>query len=132
MRAALAVALLVSTEALACGVCVEDKIAAVYDHAAVHQALAAKRTVVFFHIDGKLVADERTKRAIAGIARATPGVDAASVRVSCELASMALAFDGRRDEPREGRSRSLEKRLSRRVSRSWRCRSGTVADPQRT
>jgi len=111
MRAALAVALLVSTEALACGVCVEDKIAAVYDHAAVHQALAAKRTVVFFHIDGKLVADERTKRAIAGIARATPGVDAASVRVSCELASMALAFDGRRTNLVKVQE-SLEKRLS--------------------
>jgi hypothetical protein len=111
MRAALAVALLVSTEALACGVCVEDKIAAVYDHSAVHQALAARRTVVFFHIDGKLVADERTKRAIAGIARATPGVDAASVRVSCELASMALAFDGRRTNLVKVQE-SLEKRLS--------------------
>ena len=111
MRAALAVALLVSTEALACGVCVEDKIAAVYDHAAVHQALAAKRTVVFFHIDGKLVADERTKRSIASIARATPGVDATSVRVSCELASMALAFDGRRTNLVKVQE-SLEKRLS--------------------
>ena len=111
MRAALAVALLVSTEALACGVCVEDKIAAVYDHAAVHQALAARRTVVFFHIDGKLVADERTKRAIASIARATPGVDAPSVRVSCELASMALAFDGRRTNLVKVQE-NLEKRLS--------------------
>ena len=111
MRAALAVALLVSTEALACGVCVEDKIAAVYDHAAVHQALAAKRTVVFFHIDGKLVVNERTKRSISDIARATPGVDAASVRVSCELASMALAFDGRRTNLVKVQE-SLEKRLS--------------------
>ena len=111
MRAALVVALLVSTEALACGVCVEDKIAAVYDHAAVHQALAAKRTVVYFHIDGKLVADERTKRSISSIARATPGVDAASVRVSCELASMALAFDGRRTNLVKVQE-SLEKRLS--------------------
>jgi len=111
MRAALVVALLVSTETLACGVCVEDKIAAVYDHAAVHQALAAKRTVVYFHIDGKLVADERTKRSISSIARATPGVDAASVRVSCELASMALAFDGRRTNLVKVQE-SLEKRLS--------------------
>ena len=111
MRAALVAALLVSTEALACGVCVEDKIAAVYDHAAVHQALAARRTVVFFHIDGKLVADERSKRAIAGIARATPGVDPASVRVSCELASLALAFDGRRTNLVKVQE-SLEKRLS--------------------
>lgn len=95
MRAAL-LALLVSSEALACGVCVEDKIAAVYDHAAVHQALAARRTVVFFAIDGKLVADERTRRSIAAVARATPGVEGSSVRVSTELASLSLSFDGRR------------------------------------
>ena len=95
VRAAL-LALLVSSEALACGVCVEDKIAAVYDHGAVQQAVAAKRTVVFFAIDGKLVDDERTRRSIAAAARSTPGVDAASVRVSTALASIALAFDGRR------------------------------------
>ena len=111
MRAGLLALALVSSQAFACGVCVEDKIAAVYDHAAVHQALAAKRTVVFFHIDGKLVADERTKRSISDIARATPGVDAASVRVSCELASMALAFDGRRTNLVKVQE-SLEKRLS--------------------
>jgi len=111
MRPALVALLLACSQALACGVCVEDKIAAVYDHAAVHQALAAKRTVVFFHIDGKLVADERTRRSIASVARTTPGVDAASVRVSCELASMALAFDGRRTNLVKVQE-SLEKRLS--------------------
>jgi hypothetical protein len=110
-RAALALLALLAQPALACGVCVEDKIAAVYDHAAVQQALAAKRTMVYFHIDGKLAADERTKRAIAGIARATPGVDPASVRVSCELASMALAFDPRRTSLVRVQE-SLEKRLS--------------------
>ena len=111
MRPALVALLLASSQALACGVCVEDKIAAVYDHAAVHQALAARRTVVFFHIEGKLVADERSKRSIASVARTTPGVDAASVRVSCELASMALAFDGRRTNLVKVQE-SLEKRLS--------------------
>ena len=112
MRAAVLGLLLVASQtSLACGVCVEDKIAAVYDHAAVHRALAAKRTVVFFHIDGKLVADQRTKRSISSIARATPGVDATSVRVSCELASMALAFDGRRTNLVKVQE-SLEKRLS--------------------
>ena len=111
MRAPLLAALLAPAAAIACGVCVEDKIAAVYDHAAVQQALAAKRTVVFFHIDGKLVVDERSKRSIAEAARATPGVDPASVRVSCELASMALAFDGRRTNLAKVQE-SLEKRLS--------------------
>ena len=111
MRGALFALLLASGAALACGVCVEDKIAAVYDHASVQQALAAKRTVVFFHIDGKLVVNESSKRSIAAIARATPGVDAASVRVSCELASLALAFDGRRTNLVKVQE-NLEKRLS--------------------
>ena len=111
MRATLLAALFASSSAIACGVCVEDKIAAVYDHAAVQQAVAAKRTVVFFHIDGKLVVNERSKRAISDIARSTPGVDASSVRVSCELASMALAFDGRRTNLVKVQA-SLEKRLS--------------------
>ncbi len=111
MRATALALLLASSQALACGVCVEDKIAAVYDHAAVQKSLAAKRTVVFFHIDGKLVVNERSKRAISDIARATPGVDAASVRVSCELASLALAFDARRTSLVRVQE-SLEKRLA--------------------
>ena len=44
MRGALFALLFASAPALACGVCVEDKIAAVYDHAAVQKSLAAKRT----------------------------------------------------------------------------------------
>lgn len=96
MRAGLLALLLVSGSALACGVCVEDKIAAVYDHAAVQRSLAAKRTVVYFAIDGKLVDDEPTRRVIAAAARSMRGVDRASVRVSTALASLALAFDPRR------------------------------------
>ena len=111
MRAAVLLASLFCPTALACGVCVEDKIAAVYDHAAMQKAFAAKRTVVFFHIDGKLIVNERSKRAISDIARATPGVDAASVRVSCELASLALAFDGRRTNVVKVQE-NLEKRLA--------------------
>ncbi len=97
MRSALFVLLLIIyARADACGYCVEDKIAAVYDHAAVTQALSAKHVVVFFAIDGKLVAGERTRSAIEAIARSAPGVDRGSVRVSVELASLALAFDARR------------------------------------
>ena len=79
---------------IACGVCVEDKIAAVYDHAVIGRALEAKQVVVFFAIDGKLIPGNR--RAIDAIARSAPGVDPASVRVSIDLASLALAFDARR------------------------------------
>ncbi len=85
-----------AADGFACGVCVEDKIAAVYDHAVVTQALQAKHVIVFFAIDGKLVAGERTRSAIEAVARSVPGVDRASVRVSVELASLALAFDAQR------------------------------------
>jgi hypothetical protein len=111
MRASLLALLLASSQALACGVCVEDKIAAVYDHAVVQQALAAKRTVVFFAIDGKVVSDERTRRSITEMARATAGVDSRSVRVSTELASIALAFDPRRTSLVKVQE-SLEQRLA--------------------
>ncbi len=111
MRALLLAGLLAAAPALGCGVCVEDKIAAVYDHAAVREALAAKRTVAFFAIDGSLPSGERTRRAISDIARAIPGVDPRSVRVSTELASLALAFDARRTSLVKVQD-SLEKRLS--------------------
>ena len=95
MRAVL-LALLVSSEALACGVCVDDKVAAVYDHALLQRAFAAKRTVAFFALGGKVIDDERSRREIAAQARLLPGVDPAGVRVSTTLASLCVVFDGRR------------------------------------
>ena len=84
------------TAASACGYCVEDKIAAVYDHAAVSRALQENRTVVFFAIDGALRTGEAEKRKLEGIVASVPGVDRQSVRLSIELATLALAFDPRR------------------------------------
>ena len=45
VRAALLALLLMTSRALACGVCVEDKIASTYDHAAIKQAVARKHSV---------------------------------------------------------------------------------------
>ena len=111
MRLALAALLMLAGEAWACGVCVDDKIAAVYDHAVLQRAFAAKQTVAFFALDGKLVDDARTRKAIAAYARATPGVDPASVRVSTTLASLGLVFDGRRTSLPKVQE-SIERRLS--------------------
>ena len=59
LRAAVLTALLaVVGAAEACGVCVEDKMAAVYDHTVVTRALNQKHYVAFFHVDGNLVAGE--------------------------------------------------------------------------
>src|SRR3982750_1452609 len=52
MRAAVFSLLLAAGPAAACGYCVEDKIAATYDHAVVTQAFARKHQVAFFHVDG--------------------------------------------------------------------------------
>jgi hypothetical protein len=82
--------------ATACGVCVEDKVAAVYDHGAVSRALGAGHAVVFFAIDGPLKPGQPTRLSIEKGAASAPGVDAGSVRLSVELASVALAYDPRR------------------------------------
>jgi len=102
MRAIVLVALLsmasAASNALACGVCVEDKMAAVYDHAAVTRALDAKNTVVFFAIEGALPPGRAALRKVAAMAASTPGVDKDSVRISRDAVSLAFSFDPRRGD----------------------------------
>lgn len=85
---------------LACGYCVEDKIASTYDHAVVTRALAQKHHVGYFHIDGLVASstakNEDTRRALAALAGATPGVDQGSVRVAVDTFTLSFAFDPRR------------------------------------
>lgn len=100
MRAAIYTAgLLLAFEApavMACGHCIEDKIAAVYDHAAVTRAVGSGHQIAFFHIDGALAPGSPTRRGLEAIAESVEGVDRGSVRVSLESASLAVAFDPRR------------------------------------
>ena len=83
-------------QALACGYCVEDKMAAVYDHAAVSGAIARNHQVAFFHIEGELAPGLATKRALEELANAATGVDRGSARVSPESAALSVTFDPRR------------------------------------
>ena len=97
MRKLLAAALLAaSPAAIACGYCVEDKIASTYDHLVVTRALGERHHVVFFHVDGPLEKDERMKTAIEAAATSTAGVDRGSVRVNLETLTLSLAFDPKR------------------------------------
>lgn len=90
MRALIGAALLAATTTvLACGYCVEDKIAATYDHAVVTQAFARKHHVVFLHVDGVPPSRAALERA----AYAAPGVDAGSVRVAADLLTVSFAYD---------------------------------------
>lgn len=82
--------------ASACGHCVEDKIAAVYDFAVVSGAQTAHRHVAFVAIDGSFVNDAATQRKITDMVRATKGVDGASVRISLDLAAISFAYDPKR------------------------------------
>jgi hypothetical protein len=113
MRAVLAAAagILTALQAQACGYCVEDKIAATYDHALVSRALGQKHHVVFFHIEGTLVAGENTRRALEAIAESAPGVDKGSARVSVETTTLSLAFDPQRT-PLVAVQKALEKRFA--------------------
>ena len=97
MRALLVGALLaLSQQALACGYCVEDKIAAVYDHATVTRALAQKHHVAYFHIEGALVPGAATKRALEAIANSMNGTDQGTARASVESTALSVAFDPQR------------------------------------
>lgn len=115
MRAILCAAGLVlalsASAASACGHCVEDKVAAVYDYAVVTQAQTQRHHVAFFAIDGKIVADESLKRTIESAVRATDGVDKDSVRVSLELAALSFSFDPKRASFASVQ-KSLEKKLA--------------------
>jgi hypothetical protein len=114
VRVAIAAGLALALQApaaFACGYCVEDKIAAVYDHAVVAHALGRKHHIVFFHLDGTLPPGERTRRALEAIAESTAGVDKGSARASVESASLAVAFDPRRT-PLTDVLQALERKLA--------------------
>ncbi len=97
MRRRLALAALVlalsATTALACGFCVEDKLAAVYDHALVNRALGARHHVAFCGIEGVVAGRAAQRGEITRALDAIAGVDRGSVRVSLEHATLSFAFD---------------------------------------
>ena len=97
LRKTLALVLLTAGQAaVACGYCVEDKIAATYDHAVVTRALGLSHHIAFFHIDGPLAPGNGTRRTLEAAAESTAGVDKGSVRVSVESLTISLAFDPQR------------------------------------
>jgi hypothetical protein len=97
--------------AFACGYCIEDKIAAVYDHAVVTRATAQKHQVVFFAVEGQMAAGDASRHALEAIAESAAGVDKGSARVSIESASLSVAFNPAR-APFAGMERSLSRKLA--------------------
>ncbi|HET8730008.1 MAG TPA: hypothetical protein VFM34_02730 [Moraxellaceae bacterium] len=89
----LLLALGLGSDALACGYCIEDKIAAVYDHAQVQTALAAGRFVAYVAVQTQGTDAEATRTALTRALAATPAVQAGSLRFDPEAAAAAFVFD---------------------------------------
>lgn len=97
--------------AFACGVCIEDRVAAVYDHEVVTNAIARRHDVVFFDIEGLTNAGNVSRDAVAAMVGAVRGVDKGSVRVSMESASLSFSFDPRR-QPLAAVQQAIAKNLA--------------------
>ena len=87
---ALAIALAAPGSALGCGACVEDKVAAAYDHAVIRTAIARGQQVVFVGIDGPAAA---IGPRIVTAARSVQGVYPESVRTSSSPAAFSFALE---------------------------------------
>lgn len=98
------------TAAIACGHCVEDKIAAVYDYTIVTQALGQKHQIAFFAIEGTLTPGNDVRQIIKAIESASVA-DKGSARVSVESASLSVAFDPRR-VPFAALQKAIERKLA--------------------
>lgn len=87
---ALAIAAL-ALPAAACGICIEDRVAAVYDQMTVDRAVERRQQVAFFALNGSVEATPQTRRAvIAALDRA--GIKG-TVHVSLESATASVAYD---------------------------------------
>jgi hypothetical protein len=84
--------------AIACGVCLEDKVAATYDHALVQRALSRGRVVVY--AEPRTAVDERRLKSFAAAAARARGVDAATVKTSAAPATVSFVLDPRRADPK--------------------------------
>ncbi len=99
-----------SAASFACGHCVEDRIAAVYDHALLQRSLASNHPVLFFAWDGPVTRNDASRQKIMALTSAVAGVDKDSIRVSMEPASLALAFD-----PQQSNGQAIETALQKKL-----------------
>ena len=91
-----AMATLAAAPARACGFCIEDKVAAAYDHAVVARARGQGHEVVYLSLEFTRPVDRDTAGKIARAIERVASVDRGSVRVAVDAGSVALAFDAKR------------------------------------
>jgi len=82
-------------QALACGACIEDKVAVTYDHAVVTEAAARRHVVVFAAVDGAGADAARSAQAAARVSGVTRG----SVRSAASPAALSFALDPKVQTP---------------------------------
>ena len=95
-RAVLGAALVaVAIPAAACGFCIEDRVAAVYDAATIEGAVAKHRHVAFLAADGESGLDAKAQRALV---KALEGAGAVkgTTRIAADNAACAVVFDPKR------------------------------------
>jgi hypothetical protein len=84
----------------ACGQCVEDKVAATYDHAVITRAARDGHSVVFAEVRGPAAGGTPAlKTFITHAIASTRGIDAGTVRVSLEPPAASFACDLARHTP---------------------------------
>ena len=79
--------------AFACGYCVEDKIAATYDHAVLSRAIDRRHVVAFFSLEGTAAASAQLQRELVQALESIRGIDSGTARVALESASLSFAYD---------------------------------------
>ncbi|HEY2864329.1 MAG TPA: hypothetical protein VGK37_11990 [Casimicrobiaceae bacterium] len=89
---AIAVAAGAPPAVLACGACVEDRVAAAYDHAVIDAAIVRHQQVVFVAIEGPVDAGRIGARIVAAASR-LQGIRAGTVRTSISPAAFSFALD---------------------------------------
>jgi hypothetical protein len=88
-----------SSLAIACGVCIEDRVAATYDHAVVTKAAAEHKVMVFAAVDGQGTAKTLAATAKRAAEKVT-AIDRASLRSATEpAAALSFALDPRAQTP---------------------------------
>ncbi|CAN5325549.1 hypothetical protein BH11PSE11_BH11PSE11_29050 [soil metagenome] len=111
-RSAIAIlSLILPLAAGACGVCIEDKVAATYDHDVVVKATREKQTVVFLEIEGLATKAAPDREWLMRTIAKTPGVERGSVRVSVEQAAVSFAIHAGKHAPVEVQ-KSINKNLA--------------------
>lgn len=79
-----------SNVALGCGACIEDKVAATYDHAVVRAAIETHRQVVFVALDGREASRAGSRIVAAG--SSVRGVQRGSVRYAASPPAFSFAL----------------------------------------